>query len=110
MKFILGKYFYPNYIYTGYHSKFNIECPLHGLFEKTLAMHLDKRRPQGCPECSKIDKAESAKIYYDINQIREIGNKVFNNLYTYPDQEPIVAHDKVKIICSVHRRIRTNIL
>lgn len=105
MKFILGKYFYPNYIYTGYHSKFNIECPLHGLFEKTLAMHLDKRRPQGCPKCSKIEKAETAKIYYDINQIRDIGNKVFSNLYIYPDQDPVVAHDKVKIICPVHRTI-----
>lgn len=105
MKFILGKYFYPDYEYTGYHSKFNIECSIHGIFQKSIAMHIDKRRPQGCPKCSKLNKVEAAKTYYNSNEIRAIGYKVFKNLYTYPDQEPVTSDQKVRVICSVHRRI-----
>ena len=49
-----------------------------------------------------MKRIEDSKVYYDIDKIRSIGEEVFQNLYTYPDQDPIRPHEKVRIICSKH--------
>ena len=100
MKFILGKYFYPNYIYTGYHSKFNIECPLHGLFEKTLAMHLDKRRPQGCPKCSK--KLDADNLRFTTEQFIAKAKLVHGDKYDYSKSIYLQNKQPIVITCYEH--------
>lgn len=102
MKFIHGKYTYPDFVYTNRDATITIVCPLHGSFQKVFAYHIDKRTPQGCKICNKEERFKKTVIFYDIDMIRSIGDKVFNSLYTYPDQDPVRPHEKIKIICPIH--------
>lgn len=78
-------------------DEITINCSVHGNFTRTLASHVHKRSPTKCPSCK-----VSQKVFYTIDQIREIGNKVFGGLYTYPDQDPVGMKDSIRIVCNKH--------
>lgn len=73
-----------------------------GLFQQQLASHISNTKPQGCRKCGIEQRARNSRIMYTVTQIRELGNKVFNNLYSYPDQDDVTIKHKIRIICKVH--------
>lgn len=88
--------------YTGYHDKIVIVCPIHGEFEKRLSDHISKRKPQGCKLCSSINQTENAKVYYTTDDLEAINSSIFENYFTYPEQEPFTGRSKVQIKCPTH--------
>ena len=87
-----NKYDYSQVIYKNSHTKVGIICPLHGIFEQTFNMHINRR--QGCPRC--VNKNKTTEIF--INESKSIhGEK-----YDYSSVEYKTTMKKVKIICNVH--------
>ena len=51
----LGKYTYPNTVYTGGETLVKIECPVHGEFTQIAAYHL---QGHGCQKCGRLSLGE----------------------------------------------------
>lgn len=77
---------------------FEIECSIHGIFEKKIANHVQKK--QGCPKCtfvkSSLDQRDTKENF--INKAKSIhGDKYDYSLVKY-----INTSTKLKIICKIH--------
>ncbi len=92
-----NKYSYENFIYTNAHTKSEIMCYTHGIFQQTPANHL---KGHGCPECGKIQRAKSKTKSKE--QFIEDAKTIHGNIYDYSLVEYNRNDVKVKIICSVH--------
>lgn len=84
---------------ANYHKKIPIVCPIHGVFEQSLANHL---RGSKCPSCKHItiaSKNRKGKQFY-INKATQI----HDNRYDYSLWEEVLntSTDLVKIICKTH--------
>jgi len=77
---------------------FNINCNLHGAFEKRIANHINKK--QGCPKCTFDKRGCATKI--TLAEFIKKANKFHNNKYNYSLVEYKSNNDKVKIICNLH--------
>lgn len=87
------KYDYSQVEYVNNHTKIQIICPEHGVFEQTPSKHLYGR---GCPECA-IEQQRSSTDEF-VRRAREIhGYK-----YEYSLVEYVHVKTPVKIICPTH--------
>lgn len=77
---------------------FSIKCILHGLFEKKIANHINKK--QGCPKCTFNKRGCANKITKD--DFVKKANNFHNGKYDYSLVEYKSNGDKVKIICNLH--------
>ncbi len=77
---------------------FELQCNIHGIFEKKISNHIHKK--QGCPKCS---FENSSKIQRDTkeNFINKATN-IHGNKYDYSLVEYINTNTKVKILCKIH--------
>lgn len=81
-----------NYIKNS--TKFlKIECKVHGVFEKNIYNHINKK--QGCPLCSKPSKL-TKEIFI------ERATNTHGKLYDYTETEYICGKKKIKIKCNIH--------
>lgn len=76
----------------------NINCKIHGLFEKSISNHINKR--QGCPKCSFNKRGIEHKI--TLNDFIKKANDFHMNKYDYSLVEYKNNNTKVKIICKKH--------
>ena len=85
------KYDYSLVEYVNNHTKVEIVCSVHGIFEQDLDHHL---RGHGCPKCVGRNKTNEEFI----NQAKIIhGDKYDYSLVDYVD-----SHVKINIICKIH--------
>jgi len=88
-----GYYDYSLVKYSTLKDKIKIICPAHGIFKQSANSHLAGR---GCRDCY----FESLKSNRDEFIIKS--NKKHNDRYNYSLVKYLGAHEKVKIICSIH--------
>lgn len=88
-----NRYNYSNVEYVNLSKKVNITCKIHGDFEQTIENHL--KRKQGCPSCSNNNKLS-------VNDFINKSIEVHGIKYDYSLSEYNGAHNKIKIICSIH--------
>lgn len=92
-----NKYDYSESEITKAKSKIKIICPEHGEFWKSPQKHI---LGQGCPECSKMRRADKRSLTYV--EFVERANAVHNNEYEYIEDSYVNAHSKLDIICKKH--------
>ena len=80
------------------HFYFEILCNIHGIFQKRISNHIDKK--QGCPKCSSEKTGLSQRNTTD-NFINK-AMSVHNDKYDYSLTKYINNKTKVKIICKIH--------
>jgi hypothetical protein len=92
-----NKYDYSLVNYTNAHTKINIGCRIHGVFEQLPLNHL---KGNGCPSC----KRKHLSLYFSSNKECFIkrANEIHDNIYDYSEVRYKNAHVKVVIICSIH--------
>jgi hypothetical protein len=95
-----NRYDYSLVKYINAHTKVNIICKKHGIFEQTPNSHIRKNRKENCPKCNNENIAKrqvmSKKIF--LNKARLVhGNKYNYSLVNYKN-----SHIKIKIICKKH--------
>lgn len=88
----------------GAHTKIKIQCPEHGVWSTTtINNHL---KGTTCPSCSKVKRIDG---YEWIARF----NKIFNNLYIYPEKLKtdsfIKAKEDIIITCKVHGNFKRSI-
>lgn len=90
-------YDYSRVRYKNSHSKVEIICQIHGIFNQTPCNHLNGH---GCNKCGYENAKEKTRKEKDkfINDCKII----HNNKYDYSLVEYINAKKKVKIICQIH--------
>jgi len=76
----------------------NINCKIHGEFEKRIANHINKK--QGCPKCAFNKRGQEQTI--DLNHFVKKANEFHNGKYDYSLVVYKSTNDKVKIICNLH--------
>ena len=86
------KYDYSLVEYINSDTKVKIICPIHGIFEQTSKMHLNRKC--GCPKC--VGK------YRDTEQLKIDFIDVHGYLYDYSLVNFINVKTKVKIMCKEH--------
>jgi hypothetical protein len=99
---------------SGQGSEVEIICPRHGVFHKSVRLHL---RGAGCPECGKIQRKESvskARIKQETPERKESrfdkertvflqkANKIHNNFFDYSSADYRGCSVPVTIICPIH--------
>jgi hypothetical protein len=90
-------YDYSKVIYTHSYDKILIICPLHGEFEQTAKVHLEKK---GCKKCANIVISKKNK-----NNSKEYFDKVIlihSNKYDYSKSIYTTLSKKIIIICPKH--------
>lgn len=87
-----NKYIYTNSKYINNNTKLEIECPTHGIFYQTPAMHL---QGQGCPKCAN-------NVCLGVEAFADRAKRVFGDKYSYSkvDYKNIDTH--VTITCQKH--------
>ena len=88
---------YSKVSYVSYHTKVEIICKKHGIYEKSPGHHLSG---QGCPDCSLINRTKSqtkTKEEFIQESIEVHGDK-----YDYSKVKYINTNTKVSIICRTH--------
>jgi len=93
-----SKYDYSLSEYKNAHTKIEIICLEHGIFEQTPNGHLSKR---GCPKCG-IEKENKIKILKSKNNFIKGAKEIHGNKYNYSLVNYIGNRFKIKIICSKH--------
>jgi Zn finger protein HypA/HybF involved in hydrogenase expression len=88
------KYIYEDIKYVNNHTKINIFCRVHGVFEQVPKAHL---LGQGCPICKGTDTKTLTK-----NVFMDKSNIVHNNKYLYTISNYISNHTKIDILCKNH--------
>lgn len=78
--------------------KYQIICPIHGIFEQTMNNHIIFKN--GCPKCAIINNSENRK--YNVNEWIHKANAKHNNRYDYSKVEYVDSKTKVCIICPTH--------
>lgn len=71
----------------------DIICPIHGIFNQRIGLHLSGK---GCKKCGDVQRRGSAQVFI------EKANKIHNNKYDYSAVNYTTAHAKVSIICPTH--------
>lgn len=66
-----------------------IICPIHGIFEQRVDMHLNRN---GCPKCTGKNRTKEEFI--------QLANKIHGNKYDYSMSEYINSEHKIKIKCN----------
>lgn len=92
-----NKYDYSLVDYINCHTKVNIICPIHGVFEQIPSSHLNGN---GCPKC--FFNKNSMERTFTLNKIINMFNQIHSNKYNYSLVDYIGINMKVKIICSIH--------
>ena len=87
-----GKYDYSNVEYINNHTKVNIICIKHGIFEQTPQGHLSGR---GCIKCAN-------KYNYTTKEWIDKAIKIHGDIYDYSNVEYISAKNSISIICKIH--------
>lgn len=77
---------------NGRHTKSKIICPVHGIFEQSIYMHIVRK--QGCPKCSGLNKTT--------NELINTFKKIHGNKYNYSLVKYRNSKTKIQIICPVH--------
>jgi len=72
---------------------FEIKCKIHGLFEKSIYNHINKK--QGCPLCSKPSKLTK-------NMLIKKAILIHGDIYDYSQLDYINVNTKIKIQCKDH--------
>lgn len=85
-------YNYESVTYIKYHSKVDIICKKHGVFEQIASNHL---KGVGCPKCSNKHKPTNEEFI-------DKSNKIHNFLYNYDHVEYINCKTEVDIKCQKH--------
>ena len=83
------KYKYPDFIRNSTHL-IDIECPVHGVFQRTPHRHLK----QGCPKCG----PRGDPFTKFTNRAREL----FGDKFTYDKDTFTTSQEKMRIICPDH--------
>lgn len=86
------KYHYSLVKYVNNHTKVQIICKKHGIFQQKPNVHL---RGRGCPKCVKTHKL-TTKVFAERSTI------IHDGIYLYDFVEYTNNHTKVKIICKKH--------
>ena len=91
-----NKYDYTDSEFTTMLTKIRIVCPIHGIFFKTPAKHL---QGQGCPICSSVRKAAGARCSTPefISKAVKVAPQ-----YDYSKVTYIQSSEKVVVICKEH--------
>ena len=92
-----GIYDYSLVDYINNETNVKIICPIHNVIEQTPGNHM---RGSGCKECYEIRKGDTLR--YDVNILRERGNKKYNNKFDYSLVDYKNTDTQVKIICPFH--------
>lgn len=92
-----NKYSYEKVIYTKCNKKVIITCPIHGDFEQTPTCHL---QGQGCPECGKLQKANSHRTKWE--DLLKRFRKIHGDTFEYEQNGYKSINDKIKIFCKKH--------
>ena len=87
-----NKYDYSLVEYSNNKTKVKIICPIHGIFEQTINMHINRK--QGCPRC--VNKNKTTEIFI------EESRKIHGHKYDYSLVEYKNTGSKVEIICPIH--------
>jgi len=91
-----NKYDYSLVKYINSQIKVKIICPDHGIFE----MKPNNHTRSGCPKC-KGELIRSLKVKSTDQYIID-AKKIHGDKYDYSLVNYITAHDKIKIICTIH--------
>jgi len=91
------RYDYSSVVFNGSHTKVTINCPQHGSFEQTPAIHI---RKSGCPECGKIEKGQKRRKSPE--QAIEAFRAVHGLRYDYTPTVYTTNRSKVTINCRIH--------
>jgi hypothetical protein len=92
-----NKYDYTNINYINKHSVLDIICPIHGEFKQKAKWHLES---YGCQKCGWKAVGDSKRFKNDKFITKSL--EIHTNKYDYSNVIYINAHNKVKIICSIH--------
>ena len=95
------KYIYDNFEYKNNHTKITINCPLHGDFDVAPKHHLNKTKPQGCPECG-------GRTQWTQEKFIERASKIHNSKYIYENINFINVNNKITITCPEHGPFEQN--
>ena len=89
------RYDYTDVDYVNAHTKINIICNHHGLFNQTPTMHLTG---QGCPECGKMISGRRKSNEKFIEDLKNI----YHNTFDYSLIQYVNGTTPVTIICKEH--------
>jgi hypothetical protein len=103
---------------TGQDTVVDIVCPIHGIFQNTVRMHL---RGTGCPECGKISRRikvstarnkqetsdrKQSRLNNEKNNFIQKSNNVHQDFYDYSIVDYQGCSVPVTIICPVHGKFK----
>jgi hypothetical protein len=86
------RYDYSESIFTGFHNKIKIGCPIHGTFLKSPYFHIIQK--QGCPDC--------ARLKTSIDDFLNNSKRIHGDTYDYSKVIYLGSHRKVEIVCPIH--------
>lgn len=84
-------------------SEVFIYCPEHGYVKINPRCHIYDSAKCGCPECAKIQRAESKREKYE-DIIKDL-KTIYGDQYIYPEENKLIYKNKqtkIKIICPKH--------
>ena len=84
---------------SGNSNVINIICRKHGEFRIRSAKHIDPKRKQGCPQCSK--EARFVPKYSTEEYVAYV-NKIHNEQYEYDKTVYLGSKHKIEIYCKRH--------
>lgn len=87
--------------WIGSKAKYNIICPIHGVFKQSFSNHCNRK---GCPKCGKILAASPNKKRRSLKEFIQEANRIHNNRYDYSkiSEYNFQASKKVLIVCPEH--------
>jgi hypothetical protein len=87
-----GKFGYEKSVFFGWNEKMEIVCPIHGSFWQTPNKHINGKN--GCKACAGKKKRTT-------EEFNEVGAKIHNGKYKYPDFY-VNRNTPIEIICPIH--------
>ncbi len=92
-----NKYDYSNInFYTNAHTKVNINCLIHGIFEQTPANHL---KGKNCSKCKNVYKMNTYEFI-------EKSIQLYGDKFDYSDVKYIKMKSHINIICKEHGKFQ----
>lgn len=93
-----NKYNYTHTIYVNSHTKVQISCVEHGVFNQAPYCHTSLK--QGCPTCGKLLRGNSRKK--STSGFITEATDIHNNYYDYSNVRYTRITEPVEIICPIH--------
>ena len=97
-----SKYDYSKIDYVDFETEVEILCSVdgHGFFKKKPKLHVNSKKPTGCPICGR--QAQINKATKPFKLFLEEANLIHNNKYEYFEESYVNSKIPMKILCKKH--------